>query len=60
MFPVEEVCGGKGLVDECSPSSLYLTILVIIHWALNLPQEHLQGCRREGVLAETGWMPPIE
>jgi hypothetical protein len=22
MLPVEEVCGGKGLVDECLPSSL--------------------------------------
>jgi hypothetical protein len=32
MFPVEEVCGRKWLVDKCL-SSLYLTILVIIHWA---------------------------
>jgi hypothetical protein len=40
-----------------------LTILVITHWALDLPQGHLQGSgslRRGGVLAETGWMPPIE
>jgi hypothetical protein len=63
-LPVEEVCGGKGLVDECLPSSLCLTVLVIIHWALDLPQGHLQGSgslRREGVIAEmTGWMSPIE
>jgi hypothetical protein len=34
MLPVEEVCGGKGLVDKC-PSSLHLVFLVIIHglWA---------------------------
>jgi hypothetical protein len=56
MFPVWEVCGGKGLVDKYL-SSLYLTILVIIHWVLDLPQGHLQGCgglRRGGVLTETG------
>jgi hypothetical protein len=42
---------------------LYLTILVIIHWGLDLPQGHLQGggsLSREGVLMETGWMPLIE
>jgi hypothetical protein len=56
MFPVQEVCGGKGLVDKY-PSSLYLTILVIIYWALKLPQGHLQGgggLRRGGVLTGTG------
>jgi hypothetical protein len=63
MFPVQEVCGGKWLVDKCPPSSLYLTILAIIYWALDLPQGYLQGggsLRRRGVLTETGWVPPIE
>jgi hypothetical protein len=57
-FPVEEVCGGKGLVDEYPPS-LYLTILVIMHWALDLPGASVGGgiLRRGGVFAETGWMP---
>jgi hypothetical protein len=31
MFPFEEVCGGKGLIDKCPSSSLYLAFLVIIH-----------------------------
>jgi hypothetical protein len=45
MFPVEEVFGGKGLVDKCL-SSLHLTMLVIIHWAL----DSLKGiCRVMGV-----------
>jgi hypothetical protein len=42
---------------------LYLAFLVIIHWALDLPQGHLQSgrsLRRGGVLGESGWMPPIE
>jgi hypothetical protein len=43
VLPTKEVCGGKGLVDECSPSSLYLTMLVIIYLALDLSQGHLQG-----------------
>jgi hypothetical protein len=34
MFPVEEVCGGKGLIDKYPSSSLYLAFLVIIHEAL--------------------------
>jgi hypothetical protein len=39
---------------------LYLTIPVIIHWASDLPQGHLQGggsLRRTGVLMGTGWIP---
>jgi hypothetical protein len=36
MFPVEEVCGGKGLIDKYPSSSLYLVFLVIIHGALSL------------------------
>jgi hypothetical protein len=23
MFPVQEVCGGKGLVDECPPPLIF-------------------------------------
>jgi hypothetical protein len=56
MVPVQEACGGKGLVDKYL-SSLYLTILVIIHWMLDLPQGHLQGVgglRRGGDLMGTG------
>jgi hypothetical protein len=34
---------GKRMVDKCLPSSLYLTMLVIIYWALDLSQGHLQG-----------------
>jgi hypothetical protein len=63
IFPNQEVCGGKGLVDKCPLSSLYLTILVMIHWSLGLPQKHLQGgggLRRGEILTETGWMPLIE
>jgi hypothetical protein len=63
VFPVEEVCGGKWLVDECPPSSLYLTVLVIIYWVSGFPQGHLQSSgslRRKGVLAGTGSVPPIE
>jgi hypothetical protein len=63
MFPVQKVCGGKGLVGKYLPSFLYLTILVIIHWSLDLPKGHLQGSgslRRRGVLTETGWMLLIE
>jgi hypothetical protein len=51
MFPVEEVCGGKGLRDKSLFSSF------IIHGALGFPQGHLQGSRSlriGGVLAETG------
>jgi hypothetical protein len=50
MFPVEEFCGGKGLIDKYLSSSLYLAFLIIIHG-------HLQGSRslrRGGVLMETG------
>jgi hypothetical protein len=43
MFPVEEVCGGKGLIDKYSSSSFYLAFLVIICGALGFPQGHLQG-----------------
>jgi hypothetical protein len=62
MLPVEEVFGGKGLVDKYPSFSLYLTILVIKHWNLGFPQGHLQGSAslKRGVLMETGWMPPIE
>jgi hypothetical protein len=57
MFPVEEVYGGKGLIDKYPSSSLYLAFLGIIHGALDFPQGHLQGNRsprRRGVLTETG------
>jgi hypothetical protein len=62
MFPVEEVCGSKGLVDEYLPSSLYLTMLVIMHWALDLPGSSAGRWESEDGrgLAETGWIPPIE
>jgi hypothetical protein len=56
MLPVKEVCGGKGLVDKY-PLSLYLTLQVIVHWALGFPQGSLQGSRslrRGGVITETG------
>jgi hypothetical protein len=43
VLPIREVCGGEELVDECSPSSLYLTMLVIICFSLGLSQGHLQG-----------------
>jgi hypothetical protein len=55
MFPVEEVSGGKGLVDKCLSCSLYLAFLVIIHGALGFPKGRLQGSgclRRGGVLTE--------
>jgi hypothetical protein len=57
MIPVEEVSGGKGLIDKYLSSSLYLAFLVIIHGALGFPQGHLQGSRslrRGGFLTETG------
>jgi hypothetical protein len=63
MFPVEEVCGGKGLIDKCLPSSLYLAFLVIIHVDLGFLQGHLHASgnvRRGGVLTETGQMFPIK
>jgi hypothetical protein len=56
-LPVEEVCGGKGLVDKSPSSFFYLAFLVIIHGALGFPQGHLQGSwslRRVEVLMETG------
>jgi hypothetical protein len=62
MFPVEEVCGDKGLIDKYL-SSLYLTILVIIHGTLDLPQGTLQSnrsLRRGGVLMEISQMILIE
>jgi hypothetical protein len=43
MFPAEEVCGGKELIDKCPSSSLYLAFLIIIYGALGFPQGHLQG-----------------
>jgi hypothetical protein len=63
MLPVEEVCGGKGLIDKYPSPSLYLTFLVIIHRALDFLHGHLQvswSLRREGVLMETGQMLSIE
>jgi hypothetical protein len=42
-FQFRRVSGGKGLVDEYLPSSLYLTMLVIIYWASDFSQRHLQG-----------------
>jgi hypothetical protein len=63
MFLVEEVCGGKCLVDKCPSFYLYVAFLVIIHWVLGFPEEHLQGSgslRRGGVLTETGSMSPVE
>jgi hypothetical protein len=53
MFPVGEVCGGKGLVDKCPSSSLSLIFLVIIHGALDFPQGS-GSLGRGGVLTETG------
>jgi hypothetical protein len=53
MFPVEEVCGGKGVKDKYPSSSLYLAFLVIIHGALGFPQGHLKSywsLRKGGVL----------
>jgi hypothetical protein len=41
VFPIREVFCGEGLVGECPPSSLYLTMLVIIYLALDLSQRHL-------------------
>jgi hypothetical protein len=37
IFPIEKVCGGKGLIDKSLSSSLYLAFLVIIHGALGFP-----------------------
>jgi hypothetical protein len=42
-FPVEEVCGCKGLIDKFPPSSWYLAFLVITDGTLGFPQGHLQG-----------------
>jgi hypothetical protein len=41
MFPAEEVCGVKGLVEKCPSSFLYLTFLVTIHGTLGFPQGYL-------------------
>jgi hypothetical protein len=41
LLPVEEVCGGKGLVDKGPSFSLYLALLVRIHGALGFHQGHL-------------------
>jgi hypothetical protein len=57
MFPVEEVCGGKGQIDKYLSSSLYLAFLIIIHGVLDFPHGHVQGSRslkRGGVPMETG------
>jgi hypothetical protein len=43
VLPVKEVHGGERLVDKCSPSSFYVTMLVIICLALDLSQGHLQS-----------------
>jgi hypothetical protein len=42
VLPIKEVCGGEGLADKCSLTSLYLTMLVIIYLAMDLSQGHLQ------------------
>jgi hypothetical protein len=63
MFPVEEICGGKGLKDKHPSSSLYLAFLIIIHGALGFPQGHLQGSgslRRGEVLTVTEQMLSIK
>jgi hypothetical protein len=57
IFPVEEVCGGKGMIDKCPFSSSWVGFQVIIHRALGLPRRHLQdseNLRQGGVLTETG------
>jgi hypothetical protein len=57
MFPVEEVCGGKGLVDKCLPSSLYLTMLVIIHWASDFLRTSSELWKsEEGRSPHGGWL----
>jgi hypothetical protein len=43
IFPVQEVCCGKELVDKYLSSSLYLAFLVTIHGALGFPHGHLQS-----------------
>jgi hypothetical protein len=45
MFPVEEVCGDKRMIDKYPSASLYLAFLVIIHGALGFSQGYLQGSR---------------
>jgi hypothetical protein len=40
VLPIKE-SGSEGLVDKCSPSSLYLTMLVIKYLALDLSQRQL-------------------
>jgi hypothetical protein len=63
IFPVEEVCGGKGLIEKYQSSSLYLAFLVIIHGILGFPQGHLQGSwclRRGGILLVIGQMLSIK
>jgi hypothetical protein len=42
VLPIKDVCGG-GRLDKCLPSSLYVTMLVIIYWAWDLSQGHLKG-----------------
>jgi hypothetical protein len=53
MFPDEEVCGSKELVDKSLSSSLYLAFLVIIHEPLGFPQGQRESEERR-VLVETG------
>jgi hypothetical protein len=63
MLPVEEVCGGKGLIDKCPSSSLYLAFLVITDVVLSFPQGHPQGIwslRRGEVLTETSQILSIK
>jgi hypothetical protein len=43
VLPIKEIYGGEGLVDKCLPSSLYLTMLVIIYLTLDFSHRHLQG-----------------
>jgi hypothetical protein len=58
MFPVEEVCGGKGLDRQISILLLLFGLPGHNTWGSGLPpQRHLQGSRslrRGGVLTETG------
>jgi hypothetical protein len=48
VLPIKEVCGDEEVVDECLPSSLYLTMLVIIYLVLDLSG------------ASAGWCPSLD
>jgi hypothetical protein len=62
MFPVEDVCGGKWLIDKYLSSSLGVAFLVIIHGTLGFPQGCLQGSKslRGGSVMKTGQMFSIK